>query len=441
MTSAANARNQYGEWSPVDDVINHPDFDNGDLSDEAANAINADEQDDKNKTAFPAGLQFGAGLTIMPGHNWFIGYANKDFESFWWKRIGGRLDFTTPMSLSASATIHDKIGGGYEVDPHAQIWFKKFDFDKQTIKEDFDLDDETISLNGSNAKFFMKHKNFGALMDIYPFGNTWFLGGLRLSGGYYMGELMADFHTDIPLDIPAQGFKQPIGANDELRFRIRNGSKFGTTINWKYNGPYVGLGFDLGLLWGAKIYMDAGAVYTKPLKVSNKSLIDDKNIYVDSCFRIGASGACEWTQLFAGMTTPNVDQIVQGVLSGVIDAKIQTYLTGDQLIIPGAGTYTLTTDQQATIGQDITYWLLNGTNANTPAWITQLTETNADIANTMNQIRTEVVDDAHSDIQSKIDEIWGDYEQQKLDAVNDINDSVKDFRIMPMIKLGFMYRF
>ena len=32
--------------------------------------------------------------------------------------------------------------------------------------------------------------------------------------------------------------------------------------NWKYHGPYVGTGFDLGLGGGFKMYMDLGVVFT-----------------------------------------------------------------------------------------------------------------------------------------------------------------------------------
>jgi len=35
----------------------------------------------------------------------------------------------------------------------------------------------------------------------------------------------------------------------------------GAEVNWDYNGPYLGAGFDLGLFAGLKIYFDAGVVF------------------------------------------------------------------------------------------------------------------------------------------------------------------------------------
>ena len=33
-------------------------------------------------------------------------------------------------------------------------------------------------------------------------------------------------------------------------------------LDWKYRGPYLGTGFDIGLFAGLKIYIDAGVVFT-----------------------------------------------------------------------------------------------------------------------------------------------------------------------------------
>jgi hypothetical protein len=44
-----------------------------------------------------------------------------------------------------------------------------------------------------------------------------------------------------------------------------------------------------------------------------------------------------------------------------------------------------------------------------------------------------------------MDKIWGDYDKQKADAVKDINKEITDCgsmcRLMPIFKIGMMYRF
>lgn len=184
------------------------------------------------KTRFPHGLQLGIGVSPTSGLNGFVGYNNKNFDSFWWKRFGVRFDFATysPIKNKLNREINDTIGNdGIKIDDNLRI---------------------------NNANINAKH--FGALVDFYPFGNTWFLGGLRLSGGYMTGNL------DLGADI--QGTKK-IG---QIEFEL-GGQKYvydgdvmqgKASVNWKYNGPYLGTGFDLGIFRGFKLYFDAGVVFT-----------------------------------------------------------------------------------------------------------------------------------------------------------------------------------
>ena len=183
------------------------------------------------KIKFPHGLQLGIGVSPTSGLNGFIGYNNKNFNSFWAKRFGFRFDFASysPIKNRLNRKINESIGEkGIEIEDNLSI--------------------EDVSLNA---------KHYGALVDFYPFGNTWFLGGMRLSGGYVKGKL----------DLDAKIHGKNIGGDIEFEL---NGNKYyytggemrGTASgDWEYKGPYAGLGFDLGLLWGFKIYMDAGVVF------------------------------------------------------------------------------------------------------------------------------------------------------------------------------------
>ena len=180
---------------------------------------------------FPNGLQFGLGVSPTSGLNAFIGYNNKKFDSFWWKRFGVRLDFATysPIKNRLNRSINNSIGD-------------------EGIKIDDNLKVNNVNINA---------KHIGALIDFYPFGDTWFLGGLRVSGGYMTGNI--DLNADIV------GTKKI----DEIEFEL-GGRKYKydgsdmrgkSTVNWKYSGPYLGTGFDLGIFRGFKLYLDAGVVF------------------------------------------------------------------------------------------------------------------------------------------------------------------------------------
>jgi len=198
----------------------------------------AETQKFENKTSsnpnakFPNGLQFGLGVSPTSGLNAFVGYNNKKFDSFWWKRFGVRLDFASysPIKNRLNRSINNYIGNdGIKIDDNLKI--------------------NNVNINA---------KHVGVLVDFYPFGDTWFLGGLRVSGGYMSGNL--DLNADI------LGTKK-IG---EIEFEL-GGRKYkynGDTmrgksnVNWKYSGPYLGTGFDLGIYHGFKLYFDAGVVFT-----------------------------------------------------------------------------------------------------------------------------------------------------------------------------------
>ncbi len=183
---------------------------------------------------FPRGLQLGLGASVTSGINGFVGYANKKFDSFWWKRLGVRFDFATtaPIESSINATINTAVDDGQDVG------------DSLAIK--------SVDVTAHHV---------GLLVDFYPFGDTWFLGGWRLTGGYMMGKfgIGADLSGTIN-DAPSEPVSFELNGSDY--HYLGNTITGRATGTWKYSGPYMGTGFDLGLLWGVKIYMDAGAVYT-----------------------------------------------------------------------------------------------------------------------------------------------------------------------------------
>ncbi|MCL2748964.1 MAG: hypothetical protein FWE50_02710 [Alphaproteobacteria bacterium] len=187
-------------------------------------------------TQFPRGLQLGVGISATSGLNGFIGYANKDFESFWWKRFGLRFDFasTTPISSIVNSAVDSALDRSIDIGRH-------------------------ITIDGHSGVLHAHH--IGLLLDFYPFGNTWFLGGWRLTGGYMNGEL--DLVANLigrANGLPPDAWDFQFGNNI---FRYNGNSIRGKgDVNWKYSGPYLGTGFDLGLFRGFKIYMDAGVVFT-----------------------------------------------------------------------------------------------------------------------------------------------------------------------------------
>ena len=197
------------------------------------------------KIKFPHGLQFGVGVSATSGLNGFVGYNNKNFDSFWAKRFGIRFDFASfsPIKNKLNSKINSAVGDeGVEIDDNLKI--------------------DNLAMSG---------KHIGAMIDFYPFGNTWFLGGLRVSGGYMSGSL--DLNADIYGKNNLGKIEFELG--DEKFYYDGTEMKGRAKLNWKYRGPYLGTGFDLGLFWGFKIYMDAGVVF------SDKSAKIDLNVPLD----------------------------------------------------------------------------------------------------------------------------------------------------------------
>lgn len=218
---------------------------------------------------FPHGMQLGLGASVTSGVNGFVGYVNKDFDSFWWKRLGVRFDFasTSPVKSTINSAINSAISDG------------------QDVGDGIAIDNARLSAN-----------HYGALVDFYPFGDTWFLGGLRLTGGYIFGKI------DLAADLTSNVAGAPTDAMEfelnDVDYRYNGGAITGTAdANWKYNGPYLGTGFDLGLFWGIKMYMDAGVVFT------NKTARINLDVPITSQLQYWDGLAWQTVQGDSGLTT------------------------------------------------------------------------------------------------------------------------------------------
>lgn len=198
---------------------------------------------------FPHGLELGVGISATSGLNGFIGYANKNFDSFWLKRLGFRADFgtTAPLKSMINSGI-DAVMGDEGID----------------IGEGISIKDASI-----------ESKHFAALIDFYPFGNTWFLGGIRVTGGYYFGNLELSANLTGKVDgLPDSEFAFSLNGTD---YKYVGNEVHGTAnADWNYRGPYLGAGFDLGIIAGFKIYMDAGVVFTSKTAQLGLDLPTDK---------------------------------------------------------------------------------------------------------------------------------------------------------------------
>lgn len=197
-------------------------------------AIADEEVATKSSTAFPHGLELGVGISATTGLNGFVGYVNKDFDSFWWKRIGVRADFATtkPLKSTIDSLIDSAMGDGIDVGDYMTIT------------------DGVIESN-----------HFAALVDFYPFGDTWFAGGWRVSAGYVFGDAKIKANLTGNIDsLPSDQVQFQLGGT---YYKYTGNQLNGVAkLDWDFSGPYLGTGFDIGIFRGFKIFLDAGVVFT-----------------------------------------------------------------------------------------------------------------------------------------------------------------------------------
>ena len=203
------------------------------LKQEYADAKKELETKAAEEEGFLHGVQIGAGVSATSGLNGFVGYVNKDAESFWGKRFGVRLDFATtrPMKSTINNLIDDVVGDGIDVGDNLTITDGK-----------------------------MEATHYAALVDFYPFGDTWFFGVWRITGGYAFGDMNMSANIAGAFDGAANRYEFELAGQ---KYAYSGNSMNGTAeLDWEYRGPYLGTGFDIGLIGGFKIYLDAGVVFT-----------------------------------------------------------------------------------------------------------------------------------------------------------------------------------
>lgn len=206
------------------------------FKDEIKSELKQEYADSKHseKIAFPHGVQIGAGISATGGLNGFIGYANKEFDSFWAKRFGVRFDFATTKPIKY--LIDDGI-------------------DAVMGDDGIDIGDNLTITDGK-----LDASHFAALVDFYPFGDSWLLGGWRITGGYAFGDMDMSANIAGTFDGPSDRYEFELSGQ---KYAYTGNSVHGTAdLDWKYRGPYLGTGFDIGLFAGLKIYVDAGVVFT-----------------------------------------------------------------------------------------------------------------------------------------------------------------------------------
>jgi hypothetical protein len=409
------------------------------------------------------GWEVGVGLplvTPLTGYNGFIGYANKKSESWWGRRLGARFDFQIPSPIKIQGGLEcggiDPLSGncsGYDVNASGKILFVNRGFnglatlDPVTFESDDFVGETAVDLHGVNANFSMKNQNIGGIVDFYPFGNRWFLGGFRMSGGYYVGKMSAELNANLPNFLPNENgvpFNvMGTASSDKMFVRLDRPTKFRGAFNWKYSGPYLGGGFDLGVFRGLKFYFDAGVIYTNAPRLRDGDFTDPvKEKGLQICYSVGGK-FCSSTEWANGSVDINnisatMGNVIGGVIAGIAEGTTQIDgFTGtplqDNLKDALAGY------DSVSIGAGVAAWLRDGTPL---PWFDELPQDMKDAFGEIEQKLTEEGFFGTGDaMQEKINEALADYYDSRAKAIDDPHDSMKDFKFVPMIKLGVMYRF
>ena len=184
--------------------------------------------------SFSSGLGTGVGASFPTGLNVFVGYTNPELESAWLRHLGVRFDFATtgPLKSAIDSIIDNAMSNGQDIGDGIEITDGKLDA-----------------------------KHLSAVVDVYPFVDSSYFDGVRISGGYYFGDMHMD--TSIKGQIAEISPDRFYFYLDGTHYYY-NGNNFRgmTEIDWEYNGPYLGLGWDIKLGCGFYLYTDIGAVFT-----------------------------------------------------------------------------------------------------------------------------------------------------------------------------------
>ena len=175
------------------------------------------------------GLQFGVGVSGTTGMNVVAGYYNPNFESYWLRHFGVRIDVagTDALKSAIDSAIDSFMGDGVDVGDGVRI-------------DDGSLD----SWHGA------------MLLDFYPMAGAW-----RISGGYaWAGADLTSAIYGTVANAPSDRFYFYL-AGDHYYY---NGNNFNgsANINWDFHGPYIGTGWDIGLFCGFSLFVDLGVIFT-----------------------------------------------------------------------------------------------------------------------------------------------------------------------------------
>ena len=182
------------------------------------------------EASLPYGIQMGVGVSGTGGLNVFAGYYNNSLLPVWLRYLGIRIDFANsdPIKSVIDSAIEHYMRDGIDVGNGVKI------------------DDGKLDAWHSSV-----------LIDFYPFvGGVW-----RITGGYSLGNtnLTTAIYGSVE-DAPSERFYFNLGGEHYYY----NGNDFDgiTDITWKYNGPYIGTGFDFDLFCGFSLFADIGVVFT-----------------------------------------------------------------------------------------------------------------------------------------------------------------------------------
>lgn len=176
------------------------------------------------------GFQLGVGVGVLGGANAHLGYRipRRDYN-FWKNRFGFRIDYNSWKPLESSIESY--------------------------------LEDNPIEVEDNEFTGMITGTNYGALVDFYPFGNTYFLGNFRISGGYYTGDFAIDTY------MTKKGLNETFEMNN-IEYKVIGDATLRASVEADVKGPYAGIGFDFQLLYGLKLYFDAGVVFIDNPKIT-----------------------------------------------------------------------------------------------------------------------------------------------------------------------------
>ncbi len=258
--------------------------------------IKQDFKEDKDDGYLLEGFQLGVGVGVLGGANAHLGYRipRRDYN-FWKNRFGFRIDYNSWKPLEST--------------------IEKY------------LEDNPIDVDGNDFSGMITGTNYGALIDFYPFGNTWFLGNFRISGGYYTG----DFAINASMTKNGGGeFEMK-----NLRYKVENATAtLRAGIEADVKGPYAGIGFDLQILYGLKLYFDAGVVF-----INNPKITTDLTGNADLWIKYSEEYENKLRELGIDISAVNVNELAQQ--AGIDISNLPIELPSGSSAIKDANGYTL----------------------------------------------------------------------------------------------------